>query len=58
MYDQEIMIKIEPNLVLRGSVFECELRGLCQRTRAILAIYPRTVTRTFGAIDAIIMWRS
>lgn len=48
VYDKEIMIKIEPNLVLRGSVFDCETRGLCQRAQDQFLQFTRVKTLSFA----------
>ncbi len=48
VYDKEIMVKIEPNLVLRGSVFECETRDLCQQAQDQFLQFTRVRTLSFA----------
>lgn len=49
VYRDGIVIKIEPNFVIRGSVFDCETRELCQKAQDQFFKYSQI--RTFSVAD-------
>ncbi len=52
VFNKEARIIIEPNFVLRGSVFECETHGLCQSAQDQFLSYFRIKTLSFADIYA------
>ena len=44
VYQNDAMIKIEPNFTLRGSVFPCEVKELCQKAQDNFLKYVRIKT--------------
>jgi hypothetical protein len=52
IFNKETRIIIEPNLVLRGSVFECETHGLCQSAQDQFLTFFRIKTLSFADIYA------
>jgi predicted nucleotidyltransferase component of viral defense system len=44
------IIKIEPNFVLRGSVFPCEIRELCESAQTRFSAYAEVTTLSFGDV--------
>lgn len=52
VFNKETRIIIEPNLVLRGSVFECETHGLCQSAQDEFLSFFRVKTLSFADIYA------
>ena len=44
------VIKIEPNFVLRGSVFPCEIRELCESAQTRFSAYAEVNTLSFGDV--------
>ncbi|MEO8402197.1 MAG: nucleotidyl transferase AbiEii/AbiGii toxin family protein [Gammaproteobacteria bacterium] len=52
VFNKEIRIIIEPNLVLRGSVFDCETHGLCQSAQDQFLSFFRVKTLSFADIYA------
>jgi len=45
-----VSIKIEPNFILRGSVFECEEKALCQKAQDQFLKYTKIKTLSFADI--------
>lgn len=50
VYKGEAVIKVEPNLVIRGSAFDCEEYDLCQRTQDKFLKFSRVKTLSFADI--------
>lgn len=48
VYKNDAVIKIEPNFVIRGSVYSCEEYGLCQKTQDQFLKFCRTKTLSFA----------
>lgn len=44
VYKEDVVIKIEPNLVIRGSAFDCEEYGLCQKAQDQFLKFSRVTT--------------
>ncbi len=50
VYKGDTVIKVEPNLVIRGSVFDCEEYDLCQRAQDQFLKFTRVKTLSFADI--------
>lgn len=52
VFNKETRIIIEPNLILRGSVFDCETHGLCQSAQNQFLTFFQVKTLSFADIYA------